>query len=138
MDIYLCRCPTPSYTKASSPESLSSVPSTVPVGSPETQSSGPQDQDPSAPYEESNSPKDCFRGADGLWHYLTWHPYNATDGPVDNSNPDIDSPRSPDADYRGADGLWYCPDGSRHPRNINALDGPTDCSNPNSNNSPTE
>ncbi len=104
----------------------------MPAGSPETQSNGPQDQDPFSPYEESNSPEDYFRGADGQWHYLTWHPQNATDGPADHSSPDSNSPRSQEANFRGADGLWYYPDGSGHPRNIDATDGRADNSDPGS------
>ena len=59
-------------------------------------------------------PKDYFRGADGQWHYLTWHPHNATDGPADYSSPG---------------------NGRRHPSNIYATDGPADYSSPDNNSS---
>ena len=97
VDFYLCRGSTPSSSRTSSPESLSSVPSTVQVGRPETQSSGPQGQDPISPYETSDNLEDNFRGADGLWYYPVgnWHPCDiyATDGPADHNNPGSDSPK---------------------------------------------
>ncbi len=95
VDIYLCRGSTPSSTRESSPESLSSVPSTAPVDSPEAQSSGPQDQETIPPNETADSPKDNYRGADGLRYFPDgrWHPNNiyATDGHADYNSPGNDS-----------------------------------------------
>jgi len=107
---------THSSTRSSSPESLSSVSSTVPVGDDEVQSVNP----PLPPPPTSEN----YRGTDGLWRIPNgeWHPRNLTH--IYDTNGRLREVGMPRDNYKGPDGLWHYPAGQLNPRNIYVTDGP--------------
>ena len=101
-----------------SPESLTSVSSTVPAGDPEDQHISPF----------ASPPPRNYRGEDGMWRFPNGecHPRNMshlydTNGRICESNPSREN-------FKGGDGLWHYPDRHLHPRNLYVTDGSVDYS----------